>query len=242
MFLDRASEAGQANARFIGNVLNAIETLRHFGSHSWMSLRFTMKAREVHDNWRAYVVQRVAYIAALGPGVALQFAVTSRLLPSKYKAGAVTIGDMRCLTRSYSNSICPFEMVARAIEHVARSRADLIPLARVWAAWQERWVSHTRDFVPSAGRLKFEGVGYFYEKGRGVTNVSFTATHGGITFLIGDTGCGKSTVFKPALKSMRILVDGTDLVGIDRADWYAAVAVVPQETTDPQPECVPSKQ
>lgn len=59
VFLDRAVEAGQENARFVGNAMNAMETLRHFGSYGWMSRRFTAKAQEVRDNWRAYVLQRV---------------------------------------------------------------------------------------------------------------------------------------------------------------------------------------
>ncbi|WP_245313775.1 hypothetical protein [Bradyrhizobium elkanii] len=94
MFLERAREAGQDNARFVGNVMNSMDTLRYFGSHSWVSQRFTMKAREVRDNWRAYVLQRVAYIAVLGPAVALQFAVTFLLLIPEYQVGAVTIGNM----------------------------------------------------------------------------------------------------------------------------------------------------
>ncbi|WP_454853911.1 ATP-binding cassette domain-containing protein [Rhizobium binxianense] len=57
--------------------------------------------------------------------------------------------------------------------------------------------------------------------------MSFTAEHGTATFLVGETGSGKSTIFKLALKSIepgsgRILVDGTDLAVIDRADWYAS--------------------
>nr|WP_246786540.1 ATP-binding cassette domain-containing protein [Bradyrhizobium sp. USDA 3458] len=43
-------------------------------------------------------------------------------------------------------------------------------------------------------------------------------------------------MFKLALKSIepdrgRILVDGTDIASVDRAEWYAAVAVVPQDVT-----------
>ncbi|WYW44181.1 ATP-binding cassette domain-containing protein (plasmid) [Bradyrhizobium ottawaense] len=55
-------------------------------------------------------------------------------------------------------------------------------------------------------------MGYAYDNGRGVTDVSFKAGRGGITFLVGETGSGKSTIFKLALKSIepdygRIFVD-----------------------------------
>ncbi|WP_245471340.1 ABC transporter ATP-binding protein [Bradyrhizobium genosp. SA-3] len=234
VFLNRASEARQENERFVGNVMNAMDTLRYFGSHTWMSQRFTMKAREVRDNWRAYVLQRLAYIAVLGPAVALQFAVTLFLLIPEYQVGAVTIGDMVLFNTLLLQLNMPFEMVARAISDVARSRADLIPLTRLWVAPEERRAFHAQDFTPSAGQLSFEGIGYTYDNGRGVTNVSFMAGRGGITFLVGESGSGKSTIFKLVLKSIepdcgRILLDGTDIAGIDRADWYAAVAVVPQD-------------
>ncbi|WP_243771599.1 ATP-binding cassette domain-containing protein [Burkholderia sp. D-99] len=85
--------------------------------------------------------------------------------------------------------------------------------------------------MPREGRVVFDRVGYAYGNGRGVTDVDFVAERGAITFVVGETGAGKSTVFKLALKSIeptggRILVDGVDLADIDRADWYGAVAVV----------------
>ena len=57
---------------------------------------------------------------------------------------------------------------------------------------------------------------------------------GSITFLVGETGSGKSTIFKLMLKSIEpdfghIFIDCIDLASIDRADWYSAVAVAPQD-------------
>lgn len=67
-----------------------------------------------------------------------------------------------------------------------------------------------------------------------LSDASFTAERGTITFITGDTGAGKSTLFKLLLKAMRpttgsITVDGTDLISISRADWFAQVASVPQD-------------
>ncbi|WEX85769.1 ABC transporter ATP-binding protein/permease [Sinorhizobium garamanticum] len=234
VFLDKAIEAGQENARFVGNAMNAMETLRHFGSHGWMSRRFRAKAEEVRDNWRAYVLQRVGYIALLGLGLSVQFAVTFLLLLPRYEAGTLTIGDIVLFNTLLLQLNMPFEMIAHAIDDVVRSRAALAPLATMWAAPEERQVSHAPAFVPSDGRIVFEDVDYAYGNGRGVKDICFTAERGSITFLVGETGSGKSTIFKLALKSVepdqgRILVDGIDLTTIDRADWYSAVAVVPQD-------------
>ncbi len=234
VYLDRAVEAGQENARFVGNAMNAMETLRHFGSHGWMSHRFSTKAREVRDNWRAFVLQRLGSIALLGLGLAIQFAVTFWLLLPRYEAGTLSIGEIVLFNTLLLQLNLPFEMIAHAIDDVARSRADLGPMARMWSAPEERQVSQATAFTPRDGRVVFEDVGYTYDNGRGLNAVSFAARRGGITFVTGETGSGKSTIFKLALKSMepdkgRILVDGTDLAAIDRADWYGAIAVVPQD-------------
>lgn len=234
IFLDKAIEAGQENARFVGNAMNAMETLRHFGSHGWISRRFTVKAQEVRDNWRAYVLQHLGFITVLGLGLSVQFAVTFLLLLPRFEAGALTIGDIVLFNMLMLQLNMPFEMIAHAIDDVARSRAELAPLAAMWAAPEEPQVSHASRFAQGDGRIVFENVGYAYDNGRGVNGVSFIAERGVITFLVGETGSGKSTIFKLALKSIepetgRILVDGVDLAGIARADWYGAIAVVPQD-------------
>lgn len=234
VYLDRAIEAGQDNARFVGGAINAMETLRHFGSHRWMSERFAEKARAERDNWRAYVMQHVGFLALLGLGLAVQFSVTFWLLLPRHAAGALSIGDIVLFNTLLLQLNLPFDMLARSIDESVRSRAALVPFTALWTAPEERQVSHASAFVPREGRIVFERVGYAYGNGRGVHDVDFVAERGGITFIVGETGAGKSTVFRLALKSIeptagRILVDGVDLATIDRADWYGAVAVVPQD-------------
>ncbi|MCA8050308.1 ABC transporter ATP-binding protein [Burkholderia arboris] len=233
-YLDRAIEAGQENARFVGGAINAMETLRHFGSHRWMSERFSEKARIERDNWRAYVMQHVRFLALLGLGLAIQFSVTFWLLLPRHETGTLSIGDIVLFNTLLLQLNQPFEMLARSIDECVRSRAALVPFAALWTAPEERQVSHASAFVPREGRVVFDRVSYAYGNGRGVANVDFVAGRGAITFVVGETGAGKSTVFKLALKSIeptggRILVDGVDLADIDRADWYGAVAVVPQD-------------
>lgn len=234
IYLEAATAAGQENARFVGNAINAMETLRQFGSHAWMTQRFEHRAHAVRDNWRAYVVQRLGYIALLGAGLAVQFSVTFLLLLPRYQAGVVSIGDLVLFNLLLLQLNTPFEAIARAIDDVARARAMLLPLVTLWGAPEEPRVQGGPKFVPGKGRLVFDHVSHRYDNGRGVAAVSFTVERGGITFLTGETGAGKSTLFKLALKTIepdagRILVDGIDLAGIDRADWHAVVALVPQD-------------
>ncbi|MCA3783679.1 ABC transporter transmembrane domain-containing protein, partial [Burkholderia sp.] len=201
-YLDRAIEAGQENARFVGGAINAMETLRHFGSHRWMSERFSEKARIERDNWRAYVMQHVRFLALLGLGLAIQFSVTFWLLLPRHETGALSIGDIVLFNTLLLQLNQPFEMLARSIDECVRSRAALVPVAALWTAPEERQVSHASAFVPREGRVVFDRVSYAYGNGRGVANVDFVAGRGAITFVVGETGAGKSTVFKLALKSI----------------------------------------
>ncbi|MCA3861907.1 MAG: ABC transporter ATP-binding protein, partial [Burkholderia sp.] len=161
-YLDRAIEAGQENARFVGGAINAMETLRHFGSHRWMSERFSEKARIERDNWRAYVMQHVRFLALLGLGLAIQFSVTFWLLLPRHETGALSIGDIVLFNTLLLQLNQPFEMLARSIDECVRSRAALVPVAALWTAPEERQVSHASAFVPREGRVVFDRVSYAY--------------------------------------------------------------------------------
>lgn len=234
MLLDAAASASQDNARFVGNTMNAMETLRHLGSHAWMSNRFAEKARAVKDSWRAYILRRALTLALLGVGLSIQFAVSFLLLLPRYQARTTTVGDIVLFNTLLLQLNLPFEMISQTMDSLARARAQLIPLARMWQAPEEHDSAHARSFVPRDGRITFDKVGYAYGNGRGIGGISFAAHRGAITFIVGETGSGKSTIFKLALKSIdpdagRILVDDVDLAQIARTDWYGTIAVVPQD-------------
>lgn len=214
--------------------MNAMETLRQFGGSAWMVQRFEQKAQLVRDSWRAYVLQRIGFIVLLGIGLAAEFIVTFHLLLPRYQSGGLSVGDIVLFNLLLLQLNMPFEMIARSIDDVARSWSMLAPLSSLWAAPEEQQVADAQRFAGESGRLMFQQVSHRYGNGRGVSDVSFQAERGGINFLMGPTGSGKSTLFKLALKSIdpqggRILVDGVDLSLIDRAAWHAAVAVVPQD-------------
>lgn len=233
---EAAVEAGQQNARFVGNAMNAMETLRQFGGSTWMVQRFEQKAQSVRDSWRAYLLQRIGFIALLGIGLAVEFVVTFHLLLPRYQSGALSIGGIVLFNLLLLQLNMPFEMIARSIDDVARSWSMMGPLSTLWAAPEEQQVADAQRFAGASGHLEFQQVSHLYGNGRGVSNVSFKAERGSINFLMGPTGAGKSTLLKLALKSIdpqhgRILVDGVDLSRIDRAAWHAAVAVVPQDVT-----------
>ena len=232
--LDAAVAATQENAKFVGNAVNAMETLRHFGSDRWMSQQFAGKARDIRDSWRRFCLRRIGYAGIYGTALAIEFAITFALLLPRYKAGALSVGDIVLFNALLLQLNQPFEMIGHAIDDLVRSYSQFLPFAKMWGADEEPESASHQSFALKHGQIVFEDVGFSYEGGRGVEGVTFTTKRGRITYLTGETGSGKSTIFKLALKSVepetgRIRVDGVDLRDIARADWFSMIGVVPQE-------------
>jgi ATP-binding cassette subfamily B protein len=232
--LDAAIDATRENAKFVGNAANAMETLRQFGSETWMRQKFSLKAREVRDNWVLFSLRRMGYAGIIGAALAAEFLVTFALLLPRYRSGLLSVGDLVLFNTILLRLNHPFEMIGRAITRLNRAYATFQPFIQIWHQPEERDQPGSNDFILRAGRVAFQGISFCYEGGRGVTDVSFDTRRGAITFLTGETGSGKSTVLKLLLKTLepqagRIIVDGVDLCEISRAAWFSVIGVVPQE-------------
>lgn len=84
------------------------------------------------------------------------------------------------------------------------------------------------------GEVIFKDVGYHYIQGRPVLeNVSFRCERGKTTALVGETGCGKTTVFRLldrilAAQTGSVSVDGQNVDRITIESLQKHIAVVPQ--------------
>lgn len=93
-----------------------------------------------------------------------------------------------------------------------------------------------RPFACQSGiGLEFQAVQYAYDRGDrpALNGLSFSVAAGERIALVGASGAGKSTVASLLLRFMdpqqgRILVNGSPLSELNRADWLAHVAYVPQ--------------
>jgi ABC-type multidrug transport system fused ATPase/permease subunit len=233
-FLDQAIKADQANSKFVGNSINAMETLRYFGGDKWIAGRFAEQALEVRDSWARFATRRIFYSLVFGVMLAAQIAITYFVLLPRYRAGEMTIGDVVLFDALLLQLNRPFQTIGSSIDDVLRSWSRFVPFAKMWGAPEEPDVPAHRNFHLAAGSIAFEHVGFAYREAPVVRDVSFTAERGHLTFLTGETGSGKTTLFKMALKSLepqsgRVLVDDVPLEDIARADWYSVIGVVPQE-------------
>ena len=233
-YLDAAIKADQTNSKFVGNSINAMETLRYFGGDQWVAGRFAEQAREVRDSWATFATRRIFYSLVFGAMLAAQIGITYFVLLPRYRAGELTIGDVVLFDSLLMQLNRPFQTIGSSIDDVLRSYSRFIPFAKMWGAPEEPDVIPHPNFRLRRGSIAFEHVGYSYRDKPAVSDVSFTAERGRLNFLTGETGSGKTTLFKLALKSLepkegRVLVDGEPLSDIARADYYSVIGVVPQE-------------
>jgi ATP-binding cassette, subfamily B, bacterial len=232
--LDAAVEASQESAKFIGNAIGGMDTLRQFGSDRWMIGQFSTRQRTALKSWHRYATIQVRFAVLFGLALSAQFAITLWLLVPRVATGELTVGDIVLFNTLLLQLNLPFQMLGQAIQQIAQSYAKFLPFARMWAAQTHGDGEAQTDIALTDGVVRFNDVGFTYANGRGVDGAGFTAQRGAITYITGDTGAGKSTLFKLLLKSMppqsgQILVDGTDLELISRASWFAQIAAVPQD-------------
>lgn len=232
--LDAAVEASQDGAKFVGNAIGGMETLRQFGSDRWMIGQFVTHQRKALDRWRRYALIQVRYSILFGLALTLQFAITLWLLVPRVEAGAMTVGGLVLFNTLLLQLNLPFQIMGQAIQQFAQSYSRFLPFARMWQAEGHPEAESHAPLALTDGTVTFDTVGYRYPNGRGVWGASFTARRGTITYITGDTGAGKTTLFKLLLKSMTpqagtITVDGLDIAAIPRAAWFSRVATVPQD-------------
>lgn len=233
-YLDAAIKADQANSKFVGNSINAMETLRYFGGDQWIAGRFGEQAAEVRDSWASFAYRRIGIALIFGLMLAAQIGITFAVLLPRYRSGELTVGDVVLFDALLLQLNRPFQMIGSSIDDILRPYSRFIPFAKMWGAPEETDVPAGEHFRLEAGAIRFEGVGFGYREEPVVKNISFAAERGRLNFLVGETGSGKTTLFKLALKSLepssgRVLIDDVPLPQIARSDYYSVIGVVPQE-------------
>ena len=136
--LQKATAAVQQNAKFVGNVIPALESLRFFGSAAWIGKRFNDTADEIYENWREFCIKRMYYCAFYGVAICVQFSITYSLLLPQYKACTLSIGDIVLFNLLLLQLNQPFEMVGQTIDNFIRAFVQISPFANMWGAPEEK--------------------------------------------------------------------------------------------------------
>lgn len=88
---------------------------------------------------------------------------------------------------------------------------------------------------PTSGEISFSNISFRYPGKRDLFhNLSFTIQEGAITSIIGDNGCGKSTIASLLMRGYlpsegAIEINGTNINDIDIQEWRKHISIIPQK-------------
>ncbi|MEN3165739.1 ATP-binding cassette domain-containing protein [Tistrella mobilis] len=215
--LDAAIDADQQVAQVFGNVIGAVEAVRQVGGTAWTRDHHQRQMYGLLDRWAAYCRRRIAYAAIYGVALALLIAITFALLLPAWRAGQLTIGEVVLYNTLLLQLNQPLEAAGHVIDDVVRSLTRLRPLLRMWQAPEMPIRLHAQPLVIRDGAVTFDHLGYVHADGRGLSGLRATARRGHVTWIMGETGAGKTTFMRLLT---RALEPGTGRI---RTRWPVAV-------------------
>lgn len=238
-YLKEATSERQKNIQLLGNAMSMMDILRFFNAGSWIDQRFQQGSQKILKSLTSYSLKRTYYAVIFGSALTIQFFISLYILIPEVQAGRMSVGDLVLFNTLLLQLNTPFEMIGRCILEFNQSYIEFKPFARMWNEPELKEclkqstvsISTEKDFLSI---LKFQDVSFAYANGRGIQNINFIAERGKITFLTGDSGAGKSTIFKLILKQIQpdqgnIIVNNIPLNSIERNIWFSQIGVVPQE-------------
>lgn len=238
-YLEEATSERQKNIQLLGNAMSMMDVLRFFNAGSWIDQRFQQGSQQILRSLTSYSLKRTYYAVIFGAALTIQFLISFYILIPEVQAGRMSVGDLVLFNALLLQLNTPFEMIGRCILEFNQSYIEFKPFARMWnePELRDNINQPIESFQTSdnyLGLLKFQDVSFSYTNGRGIRNINFTAERGKITFLTGDSGAGKSTIFKLILKQIQpdqgdIIVNNIPLNGLARNTWFSQIGVIPQE-------------
>ena len=151
-------------------------------------------------------------------------------------AGTMTLGDFVMYIFFVGMLAAPLIQMSSVGTQLSEALAGLDRIREIRGMATEDDHDASREPLGTlAGEVVFDGVWFEYEQNVAVLKeVSFTATAGTTTALVGSSGSGKSTLINLVMafnapRAGRVLVDGRDLAGVRLRDYRAQLGVVLQD-------------
>ncbi|HIF95886.1 MAG TPA: ABC transporter ATP-binding protein [Myxococcales bacterium] len=160
--------------------------------------------------------------------------------------GAVLIANRSLTAGALVTFILYATLVMRSSRNVANARAEVLraqgATQRIFELGErESRMPYIEGLVPEriAGEIEFDGVQFNYPTRPGLAALQETRLKiapGEVVSLVGDSGCGKSTIAKLIVRLYdpdqgRVLLDGHDLRTLDTEWLRSRVSFVPPEAT-----------
>lgn len=236
IFKERGKIYGEVSGRLTES-LGGVRVVKGYQAEEREAGVFAAGVSRLLDN----VIRTLDAMALMGLSATLLLGIVGALVMyvgvQQILSGALTLGGFVTFTAFLAFLTAPVFQVVGIGTQLSEAFAGLE---------RTREVLHERpedadprrvvDLQDISGEIVFDRVGFAYEPGKAVLNdISFSATPGKVTALVGPSGSGKSTIISlvaafhtPAEGIIRI--DGVDLSTVKLSSYRRHLGVVLQET------------
>jgi subfamily B ATP-binding cassette protein MsbA len=232
-------ERGKINAEVTGRLTEALGGIRIVKSYTAEQRESIVFAKGAHRLFRN-VAKSMTGVSATTAGSTVIVGIIGVLMiwlgGRSIIAGEMTLGDLMMYIFFIGLVAAPLVSIASIGTQITEALAGLDRIREILDMPTETDEDAQRQTIGRIrGEVAFEDVWFEYTAGQPVLRgVSFTASPGTTTALVGSSGSGKSTLislvmaFNRPMKG-RILIDGHDLAGLRLRDYREQLASVLQD-------------
>ena len=236
LFSRRSRMLGAMNG-YSEEAVSGLKTIRAYHQEDEFNTRFrTHNDNAVHATWHADHTAAVT-----GPTVNLinnlSLAAVSVFGALMYMADKIRLGDVSSFvlySRKFSGPINEFANILAEIQSsLAAAERVLGLLALSPEPADDPYALPVSD---CKGRIEFRDVSFGYEENKTVLHdINYTAEPGKVMAIVGETGCGKTTMINLLMRFYdvtegAILLDGVDIRKLRRDDLRRQFTMVLQDT------------
>ncbi len=236
LFRERSKQLGLLNG-FAEEAVSGMKTIAAYHQEEEFNRRFAHRNESaIHANWHA---DHTACVT--GPTVNfinnLSMAAVSVLGALVYMAGGISLGGVSSFvlySRKFSGPINEFANIISELQSALAAAERVLGLLDLDPEAPDAPDAHA--LTHCTGHVAFRDVSFGYTADTTVLHhVDFEATPGQVIAIVGETGCGKTTLINLLMRfydvtSGAILVDGHDVRSLTRASLRSQFTMVLQDT------------
>ena len=236
LYRKRSKTLGQLNG-YCEETVSGLKTIRAYHQEEEFNTRFVK-----HNDEAIYATWHADHTACVnGPTVNLinnmSLAAVSMFGSMMYMLGGISLGGVSSFvlySRRFSGPINEFANIISELQSSLAAAERFLTLIDLPPEPAD--APDAIDLQGSQGRVEFQDVSFGYTEDVTVLhNVSFTAEPGRVIAIVGETGCGKTTMINLLMRfydvtSGQILLDGRDIRQCTRDSLRRQFTMVLQDT------------
>ncbi len=236
LFRERSRRLGELNG-FVEETISGLKTVHAYHREKEFYERFSEKNDNAVDaNWKADYTASVT-----GPTVNLinnlSLALVSIFGSLMYMAGNISLGSIGSFvlySRKFSGPINEFANILSEIQSALAAAERVLTLCDIPPEKPD--APNASDASPCTGHIQVRDVSFGYVEGKEILHhINFEAKPGSVIAIVGETGCGKTTLINLLMRfydvsSGSIQLDGKDIRSIRRDSLRSCFTMVLQDT------------